>query len=197
MSRIDAYIEKQAPFAQIILKYWRELVYSTNLEISEEIKWQFPCFMYKGKILCHMAGFKQHCAFGFWLHSYMLELQDEIDKTAMGQFGKIKNISDLPSEEQIRKYIFQAAQLIDEGKTITRKSSTEKAELVVPKEMINALKKEKNAWLQFQSMSYSHQKEWIEYYSNAKREETKISRLKKMVEKLMANESLNSKYEKK
>ena len=82
--RIDAYIEKSADFAKPILIYLRELIHETCPEVEEGWKWSFPNFMYKGKILCSMSAFKQHCAFGFWLEKEMKtmkELTKEIEKT--------------------------------------------------------------------------------------------------------------------
>ena len=64
-SRVDAYIAKAAPFAQPILWHIREVVHQASPLITETIKWGFPFFEYKGAV-CHMAAFKQHCAFGFW-----------------------------------------------------------------------------------------------------------------------------------
>ena len=61
----DAYIKAAAPFAQPILKHLRELVHKACPEVEETIKWGFPHFDYKG-IMCSMAAFKNHCAFGFW-----------------------------------------------------------------------------------------------------------------------------------
>ena len=63
--RVDAYIEKAAPFAKPILKHLRRIVHIGCPDAAEAIKWQFPHFDYKG-ILCGMAAFKSHCSFGFW-----------------------------------------------------------------------------------------------------------------------------------
>ncbi len=77
-------------------------------EIGEEIKWDFPSFIYKGSILENMAAFKQHATFGFWLANSM---KDEYKilihgkKTGMGHFGKITSIEDLPSKEILKSYI--------------------------------------------------------------------------------------------
>ena len=68
--RIDAYIAKAAPFAQAILQHIRKLVHKACPDITETMKWSFPHFEYKG-VVCSMAAFKQHCAFGFWKASIM------------------------------------------------------------------------------------------------------------------------------
>src|SRR4051812_8290446 len=63
--RVDEYIAKAQPFAQPILREIRELVHATCPDVQETMKWSFPHFDYEG-IMCSMASFKEHCAFGFW-----------------------------------------------------------------------------------------------------------------------------------
>jgi len=64
--RIDTYIKKSADFAKPVLQHLRALVHKACPGVEENIKWGMPYFEYKGGILCSMASFKQHCAFGFW-----------------------------------------------------------------------------------------------------------------------------------
>jgi hypothetical protein len=63
--RVDAYLARSQEFAKPILTHLRDTVHAASPEIDEDMKWSFPHFMYKG-MLCSMASFKAHCAFGFW-----------------------------------------------------------------------------------------------------------------------------------
>lgn len=63
--RVDAYIENAQPFAQPILRDIRDIVHAACPDVEETIKWSFPHFDYQG-IMCSMASFKEHAAFGFW-----------------------------------------------------------------------------------------------------------------------------------
>jgi hypothetical protein len=47
------------------LSAFRELVCAASPEISEEIKWGVPCFVYKKKTAFSMASFKEHTKFNF------------------------------------------------------------------------------------------------------------------------------------
>ena len=62
--KVDAYIAKSQPFAQPILEHLRELVHQACPDVKR--KWSMPFFDYKGKMMCHMAAFKQHSAFSFY-----------------------------------------------------------------------------------------------------------------------------------
>src|SRR6185436_19410680 len=96
--RVDAYIAKSADFAQPILEHLREVVHEACPEAEETLKWSSPAFMYKG-ILCMMASFKQHCIFGFWKGSLIVNAKGE--KMAMGNFGRLTKISDLPTKREL------------------------------------------------------------------------------------------------
>src|SRR6185369_15204990 len=111
-ARIDVYIEKSADFARPILKRLRKLVHAGCPDVEETMKWSFPHFMHGGGILCSMAAFKQHCMFGFWKGSLMksLDAKTRADD-AMGQYGRIASIDELPDDKTILKQIKEAAQL--------------------------------------------------------------------------------------
>ena len=84
--RVDAYISKSAEFAKPILIYLRDLIHQACPDVEETMKWSFPHFMYKG-MLCSMASFKEHCAFGFWKSSLIVDKNGGPAEPAMGQFG--------------------------------------------------------------------------------------------------------------
>src|SRR5437899_8269050 len=105
--RVDAYIEKSAEFARPILTHIRRVVHAACPDVEETMKWSFPHFMYKG-MLCSMASFKEHCAFGFWKGSLLVEKTGGEAETAMGQFGRITKLSDLPSKKVLSDYITDA-----------------------------------------------------------------------------------------
>src|SRR5690606_34017336 len=113
--RIDAYIANADPFARPILEHLRSLVHKNCPDVVETIKWRMPNFEYAGKILCVMAAFKQHCAFGFRLSPFMSDphgvMENREDKTGMGGFGKIQSMKDLPSSRILGQYIKEAMAL--------------------------------------------------------------------------------------
>src|SRR5262245_6764703 len=132
--RIDAYIAKSAEFARPILAHLREVVHAACPDVEETMKWSFPHFQYKG-MLCSMAAFKEHCAFGFWKSSLVLGEGHEAEK-AMGQFGRITKLSELPSKKVLSGYIKKAMELNDAGvKSPTRAKKAPKPELAVPDDL--------------------------------------------------------------
>jgi hypothetical protein len=194
--RVDAYIARAAEFAQPILSHVRELVHSACPCAHETIKWGFPHFEHHG-VLCSMASFKAHCAFGFW-HSEMRVLgktRDD-DNAAMGQFGRITKLSDLPKDAALKGLIRKAAMLNEKGVKSTRAIPAKpKAPLVPPDYLIAALRRRQGALARFQAMSPSHQREYVEWLVEAKREETRAKRLATAVEWIAEGKSKEWKYQ--
>lgn len=198
--RIDAYIDKAEPFARPILDHIRNLVHQACLEVEEKIKWSFPHFDYKGQMMCSMASFKAHCAFGFWKADLIKSAQGKLqlkDRTAMGNLGKITSIKDLPSDKAMLKMISEACLLNDQGITIKRPlpDAKTKAQLLVPEDMKKALVKNKLAQKIFDAASYSYRKEYISWIIEAKTAETRSKRLATAVEWIAAGKGRNWKYE--
>lgn len=197
--KIDAYIEKSQDFAKPVLQYIRETVHEFCPDAEETMKWSFPNFTYKGKILCAMASFKQHCTFGFWLEKEMKtmnEITRDIEKNSMFSLGKITKIEDLPSRTLLRKAIAEAMELTDMGVTV-KKTTPSKVETEVPDYFQDALEKNKKALAVFEKGSPSFRKEYINWITEAKTETTRNKRMEQSLEWLAEGKSRNWKYEKK
>lgn len=197
--RIDAYIEKSAEFAQPILTHLRILVHEAFPEIEETMKWSMPFFDFKGTV-CNMAGFKQHCSFGFWKASLMHDTHKIMTESneAHGQLGQIKSLEDLPSDEILIAYIKEAVRLNKEGVKVPAKAkNTEKKELDIPECLVSALEANAPAAETFENFSYSKKKDYVEWLNEAKTEDTRNKRLTTAIEWISEGKSRNWKYERK
>jgi uncharacterized protein YdeI (YjbR/CyaY-like superfamily) len=191
--RVDAYIEKAQPFAKPILRHLRRVVHAACPGVSEEMKWSFPHFDYKG-IFCGMAAFKAHCTFGFW-KAELLDGLGERSKEAQGQMGRITSIQDLPSDAELTRLIKQAAKLNDAGIKVKRVPKAPKAPVEVPAELSGALKKNKKAQAAFDAFSPSNRREYAEWIVEAKQDATRQRRVAQAVEWIAEGKSRNWKYE--
>jgi uncharacterized protein YdeI (YjbR/CyaY-like superfamily) len=192
--RIDAYIARSADFAQPILTHIRNLVHEACPDVEETMKWSFPHFLYKG-MLCSMASFKEHCAFGFWKSSLIIKNSDGEAEPAMGSFGRITKLSDLPPTKTLKGYVKAAMKLNDEGvKSPTRsKPKTPKA-VIIPEDLKQALQANSHAQATFDKFSPSNQREYVEWLTDAKTEVTRARRLETAVEWMAEGKPRNWKY---
>lgn len=198
---VDQYILKAQPFAQPVLNYFRELVHAVCPDVEEKMKWSFPHFDYKGSSMCSMAAFKQHCAVGFWKASLIDPKLVDKAKTeeAMGHFGKITSVKDLPSDKKLTAYIKAAMKLNEAGIVVSKPKPDPKAKknLVVPKDLLAALNKKLKAKSVWDDFAYSHKKEYIQWIEEAKTEATRNKRILTTVEWVAEGKGRNWKYERK
>jgi uncharacterized protein YdeI (YjbR/CyaY-like superfamily) len=197
--RVDAYIAKSADFAKPILRHLRELVHTAVPESGEEMKWSFPHFSYKG-MFCAMAAFKGHCTFGFWKSGLVAARVKEMPRLgadAMGQFGRITSLDDLPGDVVMIKILKVVAKLNDDGvKNPARKVTAPKDRvLAVPAYFKRAVNENAKAKSTFAAFPYSCRKEYVAWVTEAKTEVTRGKRLATTVEWLAQGKRRNWKYE--
>jgi uncharacterized protein YdeI (YjbR/CyaY-like superfamily) len=195
--RVDAYIAKQKDFAKPILTHIRDVVHAACPDVEETLKWSSPHFMYKGGMMCGMAGFKEHAIFGFWKGKLIDGVSPNRNNggDAMGNFGKLTSVKDLPSRTKMTSLIRQAMKLNDEGVTVPRPKRGARPEAAVPPELKVALAKNRKAATHFAAFPPSHRREYIEWIIEAKRDETKAKRVAQAVEWIAEGKGRNWKYQ--
>ena len=190
--RVDAYIERQAGFARPILAHLRGVIHEACPDCEETIKWSMPSFVYKGKILAGFAAFKAHATFGYWNDS-MLN-QDEKNRSAMGQFGRLTTLDDLPDRATLVALTGKSMALIDEGAKPPR-ATARKPPFTIPQDLRAAIDAVPAAKAVFDGFAPSCQREYVEWVTEAKRDETRSKRLNQSVEWLAEGKKRNWKYE--
>lgn len=198
--RVDAYIDKAAPFAQPILKHIRQVIHSASPLITETMKWSMPFFEYKGPVAM-MASFKQHLGFGFWKSSRLNDpnsyLKGGDDEAAAGSFGRIEKMDDLPPDEAIVDFILQLIALNESGVKEPKKApAASKSELLMPDDFKELLSANTIAVGYFEGFSPSKKREYLEWFADAKSESTRQKRMEQALDWISEGKSRNWKYQK-
>jgi uncharacterized protein YdeI (YjbR/CyaY-like superfamily) len=193
-SRVDAYIKKSPDFAKPILTHIRAVVHEGCPDCEETLKWSAPTFMYHG-ILCGMAAFKEYCALVFWKGALIIGPDGKTADDSAGQFGRIRSVSDLPPKRALLGYVREAMKLNEEGIKVPRRKTTPKKPLKAPDYFASALRKNRKAAATFEKFSPSHRREYVEWITGAKTDETRERRLTQAVEWITEGKSRNWKYE--
>jgi uncharacterized protein YdeI (YjbR/CyaY-like superfamily) len=193
-ARVDTYIAKSVDFAKPILSQLRDIVHTACPEVEETMKWSFPHFMYKG-MLCAMASFKEHCSFGFWKESLVMEKGGSETEEGMGSFGRITKLSELPTKKVLSGYIKKAMKLNEDGvkKPAPAKPKTPR-KLEIPDDLEKALQGNTAARATFEKFSPSHKREYVEWITEAKTEATRTKRLQTAIEWMAEGKPRNWKY---
>jgi uncharacterized protein YdeI (YjbR/CyaY-like superfamily) len=192
--RVDAYLDDAAPFARPILKELRKRLHASVPGIEESIRWGAPSFLYNGRILAGMAAFKAHCVFGFW-HPLMRRGDNSLE--GRNGFGRFESMDDLPKAAAFAKLAKHAKMLIDEGIKAPAKPRSAAKVAKVPADLAAALKKNAKARATLDAFPPSARNDYVEWITEAKREETRASRVANAIEWLAEGKRRNWKYESK
>lgn len=191
--RVDAYIAKAPPFARPILTRFRKAVHAGCPDVTETLKWSVPHFDYKG-VLGGMAAFKEHCRVGFWKESLLTSAPRG---QSSGPMVRVASLGDMPGERTLVKMAKEAAALNAAGVKVQRASKAPKKPLDAPAYMLAAIRKNTKALATFEGFSPSARREYIEWVTDAKSDETRNRRLETAVEWMAEGKSRNWKYQRK
>ena len=75
---VDEYIKPLPEWQAAKLTEFRTLIHQVSSDISEEIKWKVPVFIYKSKVTFTMAAFKSHVKYNFIANGAQLEDPDKL-----------------------------------------------------------------------------------------------------------------------
>jgi len=189
--RVDAYIEKSESFAQPILKHVRKMVQQACPDVEEDMKWSMPFFTLVGKNLANMAAFKQHVAFGFWEG---LGIETPKSGEAMGHYGKIGSIGDLPNETDLIAAIQSAAKKLAEGQKKPRAKPKPVEVPPLPDDFAAAIAINAEAQNIYDNFPPGAKRDYIEWITEAKREATRQKRMALAVEWMAEGKDRNWKY---
>jgi len=198
--RVDAYIAQAAPFAREPLAHVRAQMHAALPDVTEAIKWGHPFYLLDGRPFASMAAFKAHCALGFWRGGRPVAEAAAGDREeAMGQFGRIESLADLPQAAALRKLIVAARaawQAANEEKASAPPAPRGQRERpAVPDDLAAALGAQAGARAKFDAFTASQQAEYVDWIGEAKREATRASRIAQAAAWIAEGKTRNWKYQ--
>ena len=192
--RVDDYIARKAEFARPILEHVRARVHAVVPAAEETIKWGAPSFTLNGKILLMMAAFKAHAALNFWRGQ---ELRgDEANADAMGQFGRLQSVDDLPPDDELDALIREAAELSGSAPAPRKVKHEPRPAAEMHPEFAAALEASPKAKAVLEAFPPSARRDYLEWIAEAKQDATRAKRIATAVEWLAEGKRRNWKYEK-
>ena len=141
-----------------------------------------------------MAAFKSHCAFGLWKSSSVLGERAK-PREAMGHFGRIASLADLPPDAEIVRFLRKAAAMKRGATPAVARRARRKRAPAVPEDLGRALKRNPRARAAFDAFSPSKRRDYIEWLDEAKRDETRSRRLETALAWMEEGKSRNWRYE--
>ncbi len=187
---IDEGIAQMEPFAQKICKKLRKLILSTDTELIEDWKWG-PNYYLNGMV-CGFWGFKKHAVLVFFQGSLLKDKKKVLSSNPGNVHNRHIKFTDISqvNDELILEYLFEA---IDNNKKGIKIIETKDKVVEVPSDVKKSFKTAK-VLTYFESLAFSHRKEYMMWINDAKKEETRLKRINQAIEKLASKEMMHDKY---
>lgn len=176
--KVTSYIDALPDWSKAICKQLRQIILSVSPQIQEDWKWNHPNYYCNG-MLCGIWAFKDHVTLVFFqgaliddTHAVLSSYNDNLHNRHI-KFSDASQID----ENIIRNYLLQSIDHNIKGLRINQ-SKTKNIEIpfYIKDALVNA-----GLFESFNNLSYSHKKEYILWIKEAKKEETRIRRVEKMI----------------
>jgi uncharacterized protein YdeI (YjbR/CyaY-like superfamily) len=188
--KVDEYLSKAKKWQEEFEKL-RMIVLSCQL--TEELKWGVPCYMYKESNIVLIHGFKEYCALLFFkgalLHDAHGILIQQTENVQAGRQVRFTNVREIVEMETILKaYIHEAIEVEKAGLKVELKKTSEYS---IPEEFQNKLDKFPALKTAFDALTPGRQRAYIFYFSTPKQSKTRESRIEKYMQQILNGKGLN------
>lgn len=192
INTVEEYI-KVHPKWENQLNLLREIL--TSYPLTEGIKWGVPVYEMDGKNLFSLGAFKNHYAIWFFQGGLLKENTSLLSNAQEGKTKAMRQMrfdeSSKIDKEELSKYIEESIYLHKQGKTIKPLLNQK---FKIPSELEELFISDRELKESFLNLSPGKQREFSEHISLAKKEETKLNRLERIVPLIKEGKGLNDKY---
>jgi uncharacterized protein YdeI (YjbR/CyaY-like superfamily) len=188
--KVDGFLRKA--------KKWREEVQKLRTialgrQLTEEMKWGWPCYTFQQGNVVLIHAFKEYCAFLFFkgallkdAKGILIQQTEHVQASRQTRFTNVQQIDKL--EPILKIYIDEAIEVEKAGLKVKLKKTTE---FKIPEEFQNKL--DENAALKtaFAALTPGRQRAYILYFSAAKQSKTRESRIEKWMKPILNGKGLD------
>ncbi|MBC1493444.1 hypothetical protein HB825_15520 [Listeria booriae] len=191
--KVEEYVNKakrwQAEYKQL-------RAYALDCDLSEDIKWKHPCFMYEDNNIVLAHGFKEYCALLFMKGVLMKDPNGIlVQQTANVQSARqirFKNLEEIiEMEDIIKAYIKEAIKVEKSGAQVAFKKEEE---FPVPEELDQKFAEMPALKEAFEKLTPGRQRAYLLYFAAPKQSKTRVSRIDKYTDRILDGIGLNDRF---
>ncbi|MBC1514156.1 YdeI/OmpD-associated family protein [Listeria booriae] len=191
--KVEEYVNKakrwQAEYKQL-------RAYALDCDLSEDIKWKHPCFMYEDNNIVLAHGFKEYCALLFMKGVLMKDPNGIlVQQTANVQSARqirFKNLEEIiEMEDIIKAYIKEAIEVEKSGAQVAFKKEEE---FPVPEELNQKFAEMPALKEAFEKLTPGRQRAYLLYFAAPKQSKTRVSRIDKYTDRILDGIGLNDRF---
>ncbi len=191
---INLYIAERPEWQRKVLVRVRQLIHAADPAIEEAWRWNAPHFDHGGHIMIGMMAFKEHI--GIWFHKGALikdprKLFEKADEKGMRSYKIMEG--DEIKEAALLDLVKKAVALNKKGVKVTDAQPARRT-LNVPKDLAEVLEKDEMARDHWKHFTYSRRKEYVEWITDARQEETRKRRIAESFQMIRQGVGVDDKY---
>lgn len=184
---------KVMPFKEV-LEALRKMLRATELE--EAAKWGVPCYMYQGRNVVLISALKDHCCISFFDGTLLADptglLQQPSNNVQHDRIVKLRSMLEFTQQKPvIEDLIQQALQLAKDGKKVAYDKSVMPD---WPDELIETFELDPEYQEAFEALTPGRQKGYLLHFNQAKQAKTRVSRIAKVRDKVMAGKGMQDRF---
>ncbi len=169
----------------------RNMVLET--ELTEDLKWGFPCYTYQGKNVLMLGAFKESCTLSFMKGVLIPDeaglLEKPGENTQAGRVIRFDNLSKIVDNQSLIGEYIRAA--IDIEKKGLKVEDLPKATLFVPDELLAKFEELPSLKTAFYSLTPGRQRAYLIHFNEAKQAKTREARIVKYIPKIFEGRGFN------
>ena len=188
--KVDAFLSKAKKWPEEFEKLRMIIL---DCQLTEELKWGFPCYTFENRNIVLIHGFKEYCALLFFKGALLkdakgiLIIQSEnVQASRQIRFTNVREI--VKMEAILKAYIYEAIEVEKAGLKVKYKKITE---FIIPEEFQNKLDKRPALKTAFDALTPGRQRAYILYFSAPKQSKTRDSRVEKCMQQILNRKGLN------
>ncbi|MBU9705621.1 YdeI/OmpD-associated family protein [Paenibacillus sp. AK121] len=188
--KVDAYLDKVKKWKAEMEKLRAIML---DCQLTEELKWGKPCYMFQNSNIAIIQGFKEHCALMFFKGALLNDPNGILIKpgedTQAGRQIRFTNVEGIVEMEAILKdYINEAIEVEKAGLKVDFKKNTE---LIFPEEFQAKLDEDPALKTAFAALTPGRQRAYVMHFSAPKQSKTRESRIEKCMQDILNGKGLN------
>lgn len=189
-SKVDAYLNNA--------KVWKEEFtamrnIALDCGLTEDFKWNHPCYTLNDKNVVLIHGFKEYCAFLFHKgallkdpHGILIQQTENVQAARQIRFTNVQEITENASI--LKDYIYNAIEVEKAGLKVEKKT-----EITIPDELQQKFDEIPALKIAFEELTPGRQRAYTFYFSQAKQSKTRVSRVERYMQHILDGKGLNDK----
>ena len=179
-------------------KKWREefgklRMIILDCQLTEELKWGFPCYTFQNRNLVLIHGFKEYCALLFFkgalikdTHGMLIRQTENVQASRQVRFLNMKEVIEL--EPILKAYIQEAIEVEKAGLTVEFKKTSE---YPIPEEFQTILDEKPALKTAYDALTPGRQRAYLHYFSQPRQSKTREARIAKCMQLILNGKGLN------